>query len=284
MLLTALVTVVFSVNSLNDDLPSFLKISDSSFDQIWDKGLFDGVKRKTDPNTQKLSLRIIDRYWISLAEKAPCSWARFLHPRLLIRQISWDAGSQYWTDDEANQAKGNLRSRAKEEPKYLAFSIILNEMPSFYAAYGALSRHADPKNLTDVRCVLKVGDKVIQPSSQPGDLTVTRTDSVNEFTRPSMAYITGELRGNSTRTGNEGYLYTRSNTKVSYIVESMTSGSERYSTYKGEFIVLFPLRNDKGDLNILESDKEIKLLVIKKSAELSATYKLSDWVRAFEKK
>lgn len=157
-------------------------------------------------------------------------------------------------------------------------------MPSFAGLGAQISRHADPENLKDVRCVLKIGDRIIQPDKQPGDLTISRSDEVNLFSIPTTTYIRGKSNTTANAYGKNGsYAYGTASTASSYTVTSRTTGSQEYSTYSSNFIVLFPTRDKDGKPLITPNDKDIEIKVVKKSGELKTTFQLKDWITAFEK-
>lgn len=272
----------FALGVAGDVSPALL-ISRASFEAIWAQAIEDGRKRRDPRKGFSKAERVIDRYRVSITAKEPCSWATFVHPRLLIRWTAYQAGSQYWADEQIAQAKQDMMQLVDVDPKAVVFFVELREMPSFAGGYGRLNRYANPSNLTDVRCVLKVGDRIIQPATQPGDLTLSRSDNLNIFSTPQNTYVSGRSSAYATVYGPGGTATGTAQSNSSYVIQSWSTGEENYSTYRGQFVASFPLRDEKGQANIGPNDKEIKLLIIKKSAELTATYKLGDWLKALEK-
>lgn len=266
-----------------EPLHAAFQITQASIDKIWEKGAKDGAaKRDLSREINLKAQRQIDSYHVSIARKEGCSWAWLLHPRTLIYAMAHKATAQYWSDSEKQKAKADMDQFSTNEMQVLGFYVLLNEMPSFNAAYGRLSRLANPDYLKDIRCVLKVGDRVIQPLEQPGDLTLAKSDQVGFFSYPVNTYVRGTSSSTASISGAGGYANISERSKSSYVVTSTAFGQESYSTYTGSCIVLFPLRDAEGKPNIGPKDKEITLLVIKSSAELTANYKLDDWMKAFE--
>lgn len=260
--------------------PAFL-ITKPDVDSAWTRGYEAGKKRKDLLGSLKFAERQIDSYHVSMIAKQGCSWAWFVHPKMLVYARGFDAGKQYWSQSEIDTTRAELAKFADGEPSFVGFYVSLTEMPSFDAAYGRLSRYANPDNLTDVRCVLKVGDRIIQPTVQPGNLTLSKSDNVSIYSIPNTAYISGSSTTTAHAYGSGGYAYGNASSSSSYTVTTYSQGADPYSTYSGAFYVLFPLRDESGKAQITPSDKEVELVVIKKSRELHAKYKLNDWLKAF---
>lgn len=281
-MLTAIALVSLASMRLNALHPSFV-VSQSSFDHIWTRAVEDGKKRR-DPNKGfNLARKVIDTYHTGPIGKDDCAWAYLIHPKLLIRFTGYQASSQYWPQQEVDQAKQALTQLVGKQPSYIEFLVDISEMPSFQGAYGTLSRHANPDNLKDIRCVLKVGDRILQPTSQPGDITVSRRDSINFFLYPQTTFVRGSTSSTTTFVGSGGFGAASTSAATSYQVTTYGAGEEAFSVYSGQFIVRFPLIDSDGVPTVKDSDKEMQLLVVKRSAELKASYKLADWISALEK-
>ena len=146
-----------------------------------------------------------------------------------------------------------------------------------------MAKYADEDNLTDVRCVIKVGDRVIQPLEQPGDISTSRSDMVDTYAVPVTTYINGNSNESASVFGPGGMVFGTSNVQTSYTVTNWTQGETPYSIYRGKFTAVFPLRDEYGKALIRPSDKEIQFLVIMKRKEIKTKFPLNDWVDAFER-
>ncbi len=266
-----------------DPVNQALVVSKKAVDAVWAKGFEDGQKKRDIKRALGITERAIDSYHVSMSNREKCSWAYLLHPRLVIYVQGHNAAAQYWPQDKIDSVKKDLAIYGDAEPRIIVFYVVLNEMPSFHAPYGRLSRYADPTNLTDVHCVLKVGDRIIQPLQQPGDLSISKTDGLSFFSIPTTSYVYGSSTSSATAYGSGGYATATGRSYSSYKVTTYNQGSEPYSTYHGEFLVQFSLRDADGKPLIRPQDKEMQLVVVKKTAELTATYRLSDWSKALEK-
>lgn len=262
--------------------PAFL-VSKASVESVWKKGYEDGQKKRDVRKALSLTQRQIDSFHTGPLYKVGCAWSYLLHPRAQIYVSAHTAGKQYWSPADVDKAKADFDGYSDKEPRYIGFFVELNEMPQFAGAYATLSRRADPSNLSDVRAVLKVGDRIIQPKEQPGDLTVSKSDNINFFSIPTTTYVRGTTTATASAYGSGGYASATGYSSSSYAVTSYSTGSQKYSQYRGQFTVLFPLRDENGKPLIKPTDKEVELIVIKKSRELKATYKLADWSSALEK-
>lgn len=269
--------------TLQDPINSALLTAKAAVDVVWSKGYEDGQKKRDIKKALGIAERAIDSYHVSTVSKDKCSWAYLLHPRVIIYAEAHRAGSQYWSQDQIEKAKAEMGQFGDAEPKLLSFLVVLNEMPAFDGPYGRLTRFADPSNLTDVHCVLKVGGRIVQPISQPGDLSISKSDNLSIFTVPTTTYVRGSSTGSASAYGNGGYASATGTSYTSYAVTTYNEGAQPYSTYRGQFVALFPLRDQDGKATIRPEDKELELVVVKKSAELTAKYRLSDWLRALEK-
>jgi len=266
-----------------NEINQCFSLTTDSIESVWARGFEDGTKRKNIDKTLSFMKRQIDSFHISMVEKQGCSWAYFLHPKALIYTRAFTAGSQYWPQEEIDREKKSLLQFAESELKFIAFYVELSEMPSFAAPYGELSRYADSSNLKDIRCVLKVGDRILQPKEQPGDLTVSTNSNVSIYSIPTTTYVDTKSQFSGSAYGSAGYVNASGYGATSYRVTSTTFGEEPYSTYHGQFIVLFPLRDASNNPTIKPSDKQVELIVIKKSSQLTAKYALGDWLKALIK-
>lgn len=282
-MIAALFVGIAFVNVADEPVHPAFTLSTSAFESVWTKGWQEGQKKRNTKSAIAKFERQIDSYHVSPARKSPCSWALLLHPKLQIFAKANQAALQYWPEAEVQKAKDEMKVFADSEQQYLGFYITINEMPSFAGAYSTMSRKADPDNLKDVRCVLKVGDKIIQPLKQPGDLTASRSDQISYYSIPSTVYVNGKTNSSATANGSNGSWATATGSSTSsYSVTSYNTGSQPYSSYHSEFIVLFPLRDKDGKPLVTPQDKDLEIKVIKKSGENKTTFRLDEWAKAFE--
>lgn len=283
ILITALIGQDQAVTSNLEPLHPALVLSSETFDKVWSKALADGQKKKgKDAGLDKMR-RQIDSYHVSLAKKEACSWIYWMHPRAMIHMKANGAGLQYWPQAEIDKAKSDMAHYADSEQKFIGFYVQINEMPSFAAPYGRLRRHANPDNLKNVRCVLKVGDRIIQPVQQPGDITTSQKEMVSFYSIPTTTYVNGSTRSSATAYGSNGsYATATGYSTSSYQVTRYASGADEYQVFSGQTTVLFPTRDKDGKPLITPKDKNIEIKMVREDGEIHTTYRLDDWIKAFE--
>lgn len=260
-----------------------LKISSDTFEKIWNKALADGQKKKGKDAGYDKMRRQIDSYHVSVLAKEACSWVYWMHPRGMIQMTANEAGQKYWPEADILSAKKELAGYSDHELAYLGFYFDLNSMPSFAGGYGRISRYANPDKLKDVRCVLKVGDRILQPEQQPGNITTSAKERVNFYSIPVTTYVRGTSSTSATAYGSGGtYATGTSHTRSSYQVTSHKSGSDDYTVYSGQATVLFATRDKDGKPLITPKDKTIEIKLVSDDGEVKTTYRLDDWTKAFE--
>ena len=274
---------ITAASPLQDALHPAFTLSKESVEAVWSKGWQEGQKKHDLKSAIGKFQRQIDSYHTSPSRKEACAWALLLHPRLQIFAKANQAALQYWPDPDVKKAKEEMSVFAGSEQQYLGFYITINEMPSFAGRYSTISRQADPENLKDVRCVLKVGDRILQPERQPGDLTASKSDQVSYYTVPSTVYVEGKTKSSGTVNGPGNFWLTANGSSTSsYTITSFNTGSQPYSTYHSDFIVLFSTRDKDGKALITPQDKDLEIKVVKKSGEIKTVFRLDEWAKAFE--
>lgn len=272
-----------AVPSQLEPLHPALRISSESFEKIWTKALTEGQKKKGKNAGYDKMRRQIDSYHVSILDKEACSWVYWMHPRGMIQMTANEAGQKYWPEADVLKAKAELAGYGDHELAYVGFYFDLNSMPSFAGGYGRISRYASPDKLKDVRVVLKVGDRILQPVQQPGNITTSSKERVSFYSVPVTTYVNGSSTSTATAYGSNGSYATGTGyTKSSYQVTSYRGGSDNYEVYSGQATVLFATRDKDGKPLITPKDKNIEIKMISDDGEIKTTYNLSDWVKAFE--
>jgi len=247
--------------------PAF-RIDDSIALRIFEKAFKDAEKAKdTKPVWRKIERGIGSIRLNALGRSQTVSWLYAVVPRLVIYEDGFKSRKQYRDPQEIEKSR-ELHKWLWKEIDFVRFAGTLGIYPSFGGAYGRISRHADPADLRDVRVVLKVGERIYQPRTQPGTLSAESGQSVNVVSVPqvSTTTVTGSASGSS------GTVYGNA-TAYNYYTTHFTQG---YNWYKGSFAVDFDLFEPDGSARITTADKEITVIVIYGPNERKATYMLED--------
>lgn len=204
------------------------------------------------------------------------SWLWFWHPKILAYGLGFRAKKQFWPDEEIASKKKTLEEIGPKLTQ-LHFSSIISIYPSFGAAYGRISRYADPSDLLGVRVVMQVGDRIYQPARQPGDLQAASGTNTSTVMIPQIATsstrstVTGSAYG-SDGSSAYGSAYGKSQTTYYY----NTYRQQNWSWYQGSFEAVFDINDPDGTPRIRKDDKEFTVIVIYGPNQRKATYKLAD--------
>ncbi len=252
--------------------------------KIWQRGNEDAKRIKNLDEALKLCRRGIGSVVASgWGDRKTVSWLWFLNPKASVYAQGYKARKEYWSDDEIAKSKDWLKKPDVQLPKVVTFWGVITLMPSFGNLDNSLSRHADPRDLEDIRVVLQVGNRIYQPLQQPGTLTATEGAGENMFTRHDFTYTTVDTSSSGNASGSGGYVFWNANAVSNYMVHTATTEGQTYRWFQGVFAVAFDLYDKDGTARITSRDKEFTIIVIQRSGERRATYKLPEWEKAFEK-
>lgn len=244
-----------------EDLHPALRITQPELEQLWDRGYKDAEK-KPDP---KGYLKPIHRELESIRGRGAVSWAWLMNPEMLTYMDGFYARKQYLPEDE----KASNRTKSIESgpgQRTLRFSGLLSAYPAFGRG-GTVSRMAKTSDLENVRVVLKIGERIYQPTRQPGKLQAQlgRATNIVEVTDFSTAYIPGEKNR-----------YGKQEKGTTATVTTTSNLSEGYAFYEAQFQAEFDLFERDGTPRIGTKEKEFTLIVIYGEKEKRAIYKLAD--------
>jgi len=170
------------------------------------------------------------------------------------------ARHEYLGEDEVKKIKDQATTNMANGRQHIYFSGVINILPSFGGFGGRIDHPSTPEELKGVRVVLKVGDRIYQPKSQPGDLS----------SRPRI----GENEHVDTETSTTFSPFGQFNSYYNVI------RTQKYDYYQGVFQVAFDLFDSDGTPRVRPTDKRITAIVIYGPNERNADYDLSDILAA----
>jgi hypothetical protein len=194
------------------------------------------------------------------------SWVLFLHPRLLAFEQGFNARKDNATaESQANSLRG-LSLLAQEGAKTLRFQVELGIYPRLG---NGVAREAKIEDLYGVSASLRVGDRTYLPLQQPDNITPTVATAVHRWTEqiPSGTREVQHDDGSTT-------------TETDYIE---VSHDVKYTYFTSTFDLIFDLKNEDGTPRLTERDTEFTVLVKGRFGTQKATYRLQDWLHAYEK-
>jgi hypothetical protein len=194
------------------------------------------------------------------------SWVLFQHPLLLAFEEGFVAAKLEANAEKQALSQQSLSKIAAEGAKTLRFHGELGIYPRLSSG---ITRVADIRDLNGVTAELRVGDRVYAPVLQPGDVEPQVLSDVHKWTeRVAVRRRTVKNDDGSTKTETD-YI------DVPHQVE--------YRYFLGKFDLMFDLRNADGTPRITEADTEFTVVVTGKFGSQKATYRLKDWLKAYEK-
>lgn len=237
--------------------------------KAWETG-WEAAPRKRDTNyILNRYKRGIGKIRTSILAQKTVSWLYYFPPEAIAFHYGFTSRKEYWPEEEVATFKKDLIPTEDYEMDSVTFAGVLSIYPSFGGFGGRKSRNADPTDLENVRAVLKVGDRIIQPREQPGNIMSSSGTGGSVFAVPRYSYTT------ATATGAGGTIYGTARTYYT------TYHTESYDWYEGIFWVTFDLFDDDGP-RITTEDKEMEVIVIYGANERKAKYKLADLDRIFK--
>ncbi len=262
--MTSLLMLVSIVTAPADLHPAFVK-TQAVLESAWQRGEKDALTKRTPLDVVNRFRRGIGKIRTEPLVEETVSWLWYFPPEVIAYYHGFNSVRKYWTQEEKGKMKKILVPSSGIQLEYLLFYGVLSILPSFGGAYGTIDRFADPNDLKDVRVVLKVGNRIIQPLEQPGDLIYVEGKSINSVGIPSFDYITGNFDSNTVS-------ITRYYTRIR---------EENYNWYLGEFSVVFPLFDKERNPLITAKDTEMEVIVVYGPNERKAKFVLKDLVKVF---
>lgn len=274
--------------------PAFVKLP-IHFSEAWKKGEQDAAQKRD-------MLSFINKYRRGIGDisvgfsSETVSFAWYTPPEWLAYYNGYEARRLYKSEEELKPLKQLSLPNTPLVFDTLHFFGVITLLPSFGWMYGEVTRIADPNDLSDVRVVLKVGDRIIQPVKQPGNLLQHQGQENYNIYVPRVQFntstTTGYYIGSNSYSFSGSYYdssswgrlwgsgsefnsgtFSSTTTNTSYYVERVEQG---YTWYQGFFFAEFKIVDEKGRPLITEKDKEMTLIVIYGKNERHAKFNLSD--------
>ncbi len=244
--------------------------------RAWKVGEED-AKKKANPETRLNRFRRgIGSIRTSVVASETVSWVWFLPPEFYPYYEAYKGTKQYKGESEMAPIREKALPTKPVVIEGIHFYGFITLMPSFGAGYGRIDRHANPNDLADVRVVLKVGERILQPAAQPGNMLQRKESALNQFAIPQYQYSTTNSYASGSAYGSGGYVYGSASGRSTTVSSYVEHYEEGYKWYQGEFLVEFRLRDSDGKPLITPKDKEFELIVIYGNTERKAKFKLSE--------
>jgi hypothetical protein len=263
--------------------PAFVK-TPTQLTKVWDLGIKESKKQSNLESRLKKTRKTIGTYRTSvLGASEGSSFVYYVPPELIVYFESYNAAREYAPADKVAELKRELIPERNQTIGTIYFYTSITLMPMFAGGYGRVSRHADPNDLKDVKVVLKVGDRILQPEGgHPGNLLQSSGSATNSFVIPRYQYSTTTSSASGSAYGSGGYAYGTAYGKSTTVTTYHEYREEGWSWYHGDFFVGFKIVGEDGKPLINEKDKEMTLLVIYGESEREAKYKLADLVEPYK--
>lgn len=297
LLTTTVLLLAVACCAQNDALihPAFVKLP-VHFTEAWNAGEQDAARKRDMNSFLNKFRRGIGNISTAFGSQT-VSFAWYIPPEYTAYYYGYEGKRLYKSEQEVNTSRQQSIPRTHLILDTVRFNGVITLWPSF-GFYGLITRYPDPNDLRDVRVVLKVGEKILQPVRQPGNLLQrqgqgvfnafiphfqTNTSSTSGYySGNQMTYFSGVYRGSSfsgtSNSTSSGYFYS-STTNTSYYVERIEQG---FTWYQGFFSVEFKIFDDQGNPLITEKDKEMTLVVMYGGNERHAKFKLSDLINPLD--
>lgn len=283
-MLTTLISIVVLAPAQEVKLhPAFIK-SPTQLMKVWDKGVKDSKKQSNFDNTTKKTRKTIGTYRTSvLGDSEGSSFVYYLPPELTAYSEAFRTARAYAPTEEVDKLKREIIPAETRSLGSVHFYTTITLMPQFAGGYGSISRHADPNDLKDVKVVLKIGDRILQPEGgHPGNLLESSGNERSSYSLPRYQYSTTNTSASASAYGSGGYAYGTANGTSTTVTTYHEYREEGYTWYHGDFLVRFKIVDEDGKPLITDKDKEMTLLVIYGESERKATYKLSDLIDPYK--
>lgn len=250
--------------------PAFM-VTSNVIKEVFEKGQADAKKyRGVNEMLMKFGRGIGSVRLNAMGSKQTVSYLWAFPPQFKAYGNGVMSKKQFWSDQQIQDKFTEWLKDGDHPAEKLHCEGIIRLYPSFGAGYGKIDRRADPADLSDVRVVLQVGDKIYQPEAQPGKLEAASGTAANVVTTPESSSSTTDVSVH----GTGGYANaTATTTNVYY-----THTTENYDWYEGNFKVDFPLKNEDGTYRITDADKSIEIIVVYGSNERHVKYDLKDFL------
>jgi hypothetical protein len=259
-----------------DRLHPAFKIDSKKGLQIFENGQRDAkTKRDASGEIGKVK-KGIGRVRTTSFHNETVSWLYGNFTQLSLYWLGFESRKKYWDEEDVAKLRELIEKSTRLQAPTISFAGSITLLPSF-KNNGSVVRRADPKDISDVRVVLQVGDRIYQPVKHPGALEMTSGEA--EHTVVTPYFISTSLNFDSTYRDNLGKRLGTASTEGTINSYQLIQSQEGYSWYAGNFLVEFCLFNKDGSARITEKDKEITVIVIYGASERKATYRLDDIIK-----
>lgn len=259
--------------------PAFVKTPEQ-FQEAWDLGIKECKKQSNLDRRLKDTRQTIGTYRTHLLRSEPSSFVYYIPPEIVAYYESFQAARSYTPEEKVTKLKEELIPGTKQTFGSVTFYTSITLMPMFNN--GRVTRDANPRDLRDVRVVLKVGDRIIQPEGkQPGNLLESQGSGTSAYYMPRFAYSRTNTSATAQASGSGGYAYGTAKGTSTTVTAYQEYRENDYNWYHGDFMIQFKIVDAEGKPLITDKDKEMTLLVIYGESERKATYKLADLVSPF---
>jgi hypothetical protein len=261
-------------------LPKALQIDPAAIQVLWDRGAKDAERaRAPEKELAKYFSKGIGKIRSGPLSRETVSWIWMNSPDSNAYYQGFQARKKYLSDEDKQKALAALVDGVSGGRKHIYFHGNLNIFPSFGGAYATLDRRANVEDLKGVRVVLEVGKQILQPETQPGDLTYSQGVGTATSAIPQTSTSVTDSTATATAYGTGGYARadaTGTSTTTNYYTIMHT---DKYSYYSGSFDVVFDLFDKDGKCLIGPDVKEITAIVIYGANERRATFSMDDIIR-----
>jgi hypothetical protein len=248
----------------------------NGFSKAWELGLADAEKRRPIDDRANRFRRGIGKIRTAPLEEETVSWLYCVLPEWDAYVAGHTTRSKYLSAEESARLKDLAMPRQDYQMNKLAFFGWVSIWPSFGGAYGKIDRYADPRDLSDVRVVMKVGENIYQPDAHPGDIQKSSGSSLSSLAIPTYDTTTSRTTASGTAVGPGGAATVSGSSKTTTTTAYIVHRNEEYNWYQGAFAVDFALFNADGTPRILPHHKDIEIIVLYGPNERKAKFSLAD--------
>jgi hypothetical protein len=260
-MLRLLFSLLFMMQASQTALHPTLTLDEAALMKAWKGGYERAKTDKTLYRAHKFAQRGIG----SINNKT-VSWVLWVHPRLRAFERGFNARKENATEEEQANSQRGLSRLAEEGTRTLRFHCELGIYPRLG---NGIMRVADIRDLNGVSAELRVGDRVYRPLRQPGDLEPQVLTDVHKWTERVKVRTRRSKKDDDSRERESDYI------ELPRQVE--------YRYYTGTFDLVFDLWEEDETPRLTDKDTEFIVMVTGKFGSQKATYRLKDWLNAYEK-
>ncbi len=250
-----------------------LQIDQSVLDRLWARGFSDADHHRHDMPFLKNFQRGIGTIRTAPLRHETVSWLLMSCPETVAYYSGFMCRKDYWGEQEKQSRLATLRRAVAGGRRSLSFYGTLNILPSFGGTHGRVDRSATPRDLKDVRVVLKVGDRIYQPFRQPGDLAYRSEVGTNTFAVPQSSQ---EVTSTTVQAANGSEIASGNSLTTNYYTVFAT---ENFMKFTGQFSVAFDLFDTDGKPRITPTDREVEVIVVYGPSERHVKYDLDELLK-----